>query len=153
MRRREFLTLLSGAAGAWPLAAGAQQPAIARVGYIWAGVRGSDGRQSAGLRQGLADRGYVIGRNLILEERYADGNADRVAALIAELLALNIDVLVTPGTPLSRAAQLATKIVPIVSISGNPVDTGLVTSLSTRAAISPACPFSRGITAQSGWSC
>jgi putative ABC transport system substrate-binding protein len=130
MRRREFLTLLSGAAGAWPLAAGAQQPATARVGYIWAGVRGSDGRQSAGLRQGLADRGYVIGRNLILEERYADGNADRVAALIAELLALNIDVLVTPGTPLSRAAQLATKIVPIVSISGNPVDTGLVASLS-----------------------
>ncbi len=130
MRRREFITLVGCAAAVWPLTVQAQQPAVARVGYIWLGARGSDGGQFAGLRQGLADRGYVVGRNLVLEERYADGNADRVRALIAELLALKIDVLVTPGTPLSLAAQRATKTIPIVCVTGNPVGTGLVTSLS-----------------------
>jgi putative tryptophan/tyrosine transport system substrate-binding protein len=66
----------------------------------------------------------------VLEERYADGNAERIPALIAELLALNVDVLITPGTPITRAAQRATMTVPIVCISGDPVGTGLVTSLS-----------------------
>jgi putative tryptophan/tyrosine transport system substrate-binding protein len=129
MRRREFISLL-GCSIALPVAAGAQQPAIPRVGYIWIGARGTDLTQIAGLRQGLADNGYVLGRNLVIEERYADGKPDRVPALIAELLALKIDVLVTPGTPLTRAAQSATTTVPIISVTGNPVGTGLVTSLS-----------------------
>ena len=129
MRRRDFIALI-GASGAWPLAARAQQPTMPRVGYIWIGARGTDLSQVAGLRQGLKDRGYVLERNLALEERYADGDPDRVSVLIAELLALRIDVLVTPGTPLTRAAQSATKTVPIVSVTGNPVGTGLVTSLS-----------------------
>jgi len=130
MRRREFISLLGGTAVALPLAARAQQVAMPRLGYIWIGARGTDASLNAGLRQGLADRGYVVGRNLAFEERYAEGTADRVPALIAELLALNIDVLVTPGTPITRAAQRATKTIPIVSVTGNPVGTGLVTSLS-----------------------
>src|SRR6202163_4468333 len=93
------------------------------------GVRGPD-ESNAGLRQGFADRGYVVGRNLVLEERYADGDPERLAALIAELIALPVDVLMTPGTPITRAAQRATSTVPIVSVSGDPVGTGLVASLS-----------------------
>jgi hypothetical protein len=128
MRRREFITLLGGAAG-WPLAARAQQPVTPRIGYIWIGTRGTD-VSNAGLRQGLDDRGYAVGRNLVLEERYADGHAERLPALIAELLAVKVDVLVTPGTPITRAAQLATSTVPIVTVSGDPVGAGLVASLA-----------------------
>jgi putative ABC transport system substrate-binding protein len=85
---------------------------------------------SAGLRQGLADFGYVVGRNLVLEERYANGDAERVPALIAELLALNIDVLLTPGTPITLAAQRATSTVPVVCVTGDPVKTGFAASLA-----------------------
>jgi len=127
MRRREFIALL-GSAAAWPIAVDAQQPAP-RVGYVWIGTRGTD-VSNDGLRKGLADKGYVIGRTLILEERYAEGDAERIPALIAELLALNVDVLVTPGTPITRAAQRATSTVPIVCVTGNPVGVGLVASLS-----------------------
>jgi putative ABC transport system substrate-binding protein len=102
---------------------------IPRVGYIWIGVRGTDG-SVGGLRQGLADRGYIVGRNLLLEERYAEGKAERVPELIAEILALSVDVLVTPGTPITLAAQRATSTIPIVCVTGNPVGVGLVASSS-----------------------
>jgi putative ABC transport system substrate-binding protein len=127
MRRRAFIAGLGGAA-AWPLAARAQG-AMRRVGYVWIGARGTD-VSIAGLRQGFVDKGYVIGRDLALEERYADGHAEQVPALIAELLALNVDVLVTPGTPITRAAKRATSTVPIVCVTGDPVSLGLVASLS-----------------------
>ena len=118
MRRRKFIAFLGGAAAAtsvvWPHAARAQTSAgLRRVGFV-----------------GLEDRGYVLGRNLVLEERHADGNAARVPALIADLLALNVDVLVTPGTLISLAAKRATSTVPIVMVSGDPVDAGLVRSLA-----------------------
>ena len=129
MRRREFITLLSGSAFTWPLAARAQQRAIPRIGYIWSGTPGAE-MSIAGLRQGLTDRGYVVGRNLMIEERYAEGNPHRIPVLIDQLLALSIDVLVTPGTPITLAAQRATTTVPIVCITGNPVGSGLVASLS-----------------------
>jgi len=125
MRRREFITLLSGSAFTWPLAARAQQRAIPRIGYIWSGAPGAE-MSIAGLRQGLTDRGYVVGRNLMIEERYAEGNPHRIPVLIDQLLALSIDVLVTPGTPITRAAQRATTTVPIVCITVS----GLVASLS-----------------------
>ncbi|QOZ12566.1 ABC transporter substrate-binding protein [Bradyrhizobium sp. CCBAU 51765] len=130
MKRRDFVTLLSAAVVALPLAAHAQQPAVPRVGYVWSGARGTDVYYQTGFRQGLADLGYVVGRNLLLEERYADGKPERVPALIAELLKLNVDVLVTPGTPTSQAAQRATSTVPIVCMSGDPVRAGLVASLA-----------------------
>src|ERR1700722_20233173 len=120
MRRRKFITLLGGAVAAWPLTARAQQAAIPRVGCVFVGALGTD-VSNAGLRQGLTDRGYEIGRNLILEERYADGKSDRIPALISELIALNVDVLITVGTVASRAAQRATTTVPIVFMSGDPV--------------------------------
>jgi putative ABC transport system substrate-binding protein len=85
---------------------------------------------NAVLRQGLADLGYIVGRNLVLEERYANGDPARVPALIAELLAVNVDVLLTPGTPITLAAQRATSKVPIVCVTGDPVRTGLAASLA-----------------------
>jgi putative ABC transport system substrate-binding protein len=128
MKRREFITVLGGAVVAWPRAARSQKSGVPRIGYVWIGARGTD-VSNAGLRQGFADLGYVIGRNLVLEERYADGDPTRVPALIAELLALNVDVLLTPGTPVTLAAQRATSTVPIVCVTGDPVRIGLVASL------------------------
>jgi putative ABC transport system substrate-binding protein len=128
MRRRDFVRLL-GAAAAWPLVARAQRSGTPKVGYVWIGERSTD-VSGAGLRQGLVDKGYEIGRNLTLEERYAHGDIEMVPVLIAELLALKVDVLVTVGTSMSLAARRATSTVPIVCISGDPVGTGLVASLS-----------------------
>lgn len=130
MKRREFIALFGGAAVTCPLAARAQESAIPKVGYVWIGTPGGTDVSNAGLRQGLTDRGYEIGRNLMLEERYADGDWDRIPALISELLALKVDVLVTVGTVTSLAAQRATSTVPIVCMSGDPVGAKLVASLS-----------------------
>jgi putative ABC transport system substrate-binding protein len=130
MRRRQFIGLVGSAAATWPLATRAQQGAIPKVGYVFIGAPGGTDVSNAGLRQGLIDRGYEIGRNLILEERYADGNWDRIPVLISELLALNVDVLVTVGTLTSLAAKRATSTVPIVSMSGDPVAAKLVATLS-----------------------
>jgi putative ABC transport system substrate-binding protein len=129
MKRREFITLLGVAVAAWPRAARSQKPGVPRVGYIWIGARGTD-VSNTGLRQGLADLGYFVGGNLILEERYANGNPERVPGLIAELLALHVDVLLTPGTPITLAARRATSTVPIVCVTGDPVRTGLAASLA-----------------------
>jgi hypothetical protein len=110
MRRRDFIKGIVGSATAWPLTVRAQQAAIPRVGYVFVGAGNGTDVSSAGLRQGLADRGYEIGRNLILEERYANGNWDRIPGLISELLGLNVDVLVTVGTVTSIAAQRAPRL-------------------------------------------
>src|ERR1700757_509379 len=124
MRRREFITMLGGAA-TWPLAVRAQQERrVPRVGYVWIGDPGTDD-VNAGLSRGLQERGYVVGRTLLLEERYANGDAGRVPELIQELLGLKVDVLATPGTLVSRAAQRATSTVPIVFMSGDPIGAGL----------------------------
>jgi putative tryptophan/tyrosine transport system substrate-binding protein len=129
VRRRDFIKVIAGSATAWPLVARAQRATIPQIGYVSAGVPEID-VASAGLRQGLSDLGYSIGRNLAFEARYAESRPERIPALIDQLLALNIDVLITVGTPVSRAAQRATKTVPIVCMSGNPVGAGLVASLS-----------------------
>jgi putative ABC transport system substrate-binding protein len=129
MKRREFIIILGLAVVAGPRFARSQKSAVPRLGYIWIGARGTD-VSNAGLRKGLADLGYDVGRNLILEERYADGNPERVPGLIAELLSLHVDVLLTPGTPITLAAQRATSTLPIVCVTGDPVKTGLVASLA-----------------------
>jgi putative ABC transport system substrate-binding protein len=129
VRRRDVIALIAGAAIASPLTAHGQQSAVPRVGYVWIGPRGTD-VSIAGLRQGFADKGYIVGRSLVLEERYANGKPELVPELIAELLALKVDVLTTPGAQITRAAQRATSSVPIVCVTGDPVGVGLVASLS-----------------------
>jgi putative ABC transport system substrate-binding protein len=129
MRRRDFLQLTAGAT-AWPMAARAQQSKISRIGYIWLGWPKDQAPSIRGLRQGLTDRGYVLGRDVEIEERYAEGNPEKTPALIADLLALGVDVLVTVGTPTTLAARKATSTIPIVCVAANPVGVGLAASLA-----------------------
>jgi putative tryptophan/tyrosine transport system substrate-binding protein len=128
MRRREFITMLGGAAAAWPLAARAQQVSR-RIGAL---ILGNADAQSfeADLREGLRKRGYVEGQNIQYEFRSADGNIALLTKLAAELVALRVDVIVALYTPCSLAAKQATREIPIVTVSGDPVGFGLVTSLA-----------------------
>ena len=127
MRRREFITVLGGAA-MWPLAAQAQQSTdgrIPRIGII------DDAPIWDHFRQGLHDNGYVIGQNVALEYRAAQSNVDLLRRAALELAALPVNVLVTNGTPATRAARQATSTIPIVMIGvGDPVRAGLVTNLA-----------------------
>jgi putative ABC transport system substrate-binding protein len=133
MRRREFIAMVGGAA-AWPLAAqGQQTPKIARIGMLIPAASDSPvAREVFGVvRQGLADLGYVEGRDFIVEQRGGDGSNERLAAVASELVSLNVDIIVAIATPAARAAQRATATIPIVVGSvGDPVQDGLVASLS-----------------------
>ena len=132
MNRREFITLLGGAAVTWPLAARAQQRSkIPRIGYLDPLSRSNGMVWVEAFRAGLHDLGYVEGKNIIIEYRWSDGKYDRLPGLAAELVHLGIDILVTYGTPATRAAKQATTTVPIVmAISGDAIATGLIISLN-----------------------
>ena len=103
----------------------------ANIGYISPGIYGiSNDEYLGGVRKGLSDRGYVEGRNLVIEERYADGFTDRLPSLISGLLAKKVDLLMTLGSQTAIVAQHLTSSVPIVFLSGDPIKAGLVPSLS-----------------------
>src|SRR5437016_7410177 len=130
MRRREFITFLGGLAAAWPITGRAQQAAkVARIGYLSTNLASSPYHHEA-FRQGLRDLGYVEGRNVVIEYRDAEGKVERHPAHVAELVAL--DVIVVAGSTLTaRTAKQATSTLPIVFIAvGDPVGSGLVTSLA-----------------------
>src|SRR5262249_51574663 len=127
MKRREFITILGGAA-AWPLAARAQQP-MALVGLL-TGVDLDDQRIGE-IRQSLKDTGYVEGRNVAIKYRSAGGRLDRLPALGAELVADPVSVILTPAPPAALAAKAATGTIPIIFVTGaDPVDLGLVSSFN-----------------------
>jgi putative tryptophan/tyrosine transport system substrate-binding protein len=133
MKRRDFITLVGGAA-AWPLAARAQQGAkVARIGYlVTASPESPEGRAMAdAFRLGLRERGYVEGQNIVIEYRSADGRIERFPQLANELVSLSLDLIVAPNTPAARAAQRVTTTIPIVvPVMGDPVADGLVASLA-----------------------
>ena len=131
MKRRDVITLLGGAA-AWPLRAGAQQAGkVYRIGVLEMTSATLNVANVYALRAGLRQLGYFEGQNLVIEYRSADGRDDRFPGLARELLDLKVDVIVTRGTPAAIAAKNATSTVPVVmAASGDPVGTGLVTSLS-----------------------
>jgi putative ABC transport system substrate-binding protein len=131
MKRRDFITLLGGAAAAWPLAARAQQARMARIGFLGpTSYFGLQERMDA-LRAGLHDLGYVEGDNLSIDFRWAEGRYDRLTALAAELVRLKVDVIVTSSTPATLAAKQATTTIPIVmAATGDAVESGLVDSLN-----------------------
>ena len=131
LKRRDFITLLGGAAAAWPLHARAQQPGMPVIGFLG----GADAIGYAvlveALRSGLRDHGYVEGQTIGIEYRWAQGQYEHLPALAADLVRRKVAIIVTQGTPAALAAKQATIKIPIVmAIVGNPVETGIVTSYS-----------------------
>jgi ABC-type uncharacterized transport system substrate-binding protein len=126
VNRREFITLVSGAAAAWPLAVRAQQPArVPRIGIV------DDAPMWHSFRQALRELGYIEGQSVNYEYRYSEGVPDRLAAAVGELVRRPVDLIAAYGTPPTEAAKAATTTIPIVMIGvGDPVRVGLVASLA-----------------------
>ena len=130
MRRRDFVSLLGGAA-AWPMVARAQQPAMPVVGFLRDATAAGSEFMVNGLRKGLAEAGFVEGRNLTIDYAWTDGQSDRLSALAAELVGRNVPVIVSSAIDATIAAKAATSTIPVIfAVNNDPVAFGLVASLN-----------------------
>jgi putative tryptophan/tyrosine transport system substrate-binding protein len=129
MRRREFIAALGGAAAALPLAARAQQSKVARIGVLYIGLADEQSFKTE-FREGLRELGYVEGQNIAFDFRSAEGKLDRLPRLAADLVQLNVDVIVALYVPSALAAKQATREIPIVIVAADPVEVGIVSSLA-----------------------
>jgi putative ABC transport system substrate-binding protein len=130
LRRREFIKAIAGSAATWPLAAGAQQPAMPVIGYLGAQSASAFASRVRAFRQGLSETGYAEGRNVAIEFRWAEGQHDELSALAAELVGRRVAVMVAPGgPPAALAAKSATTTIPIVfEMGADPIAMGLVSA-------------------------
>ena len=129
LQRREFITLLGGAAVAWPLAARGQPSKVARIGALYIGLADAESFKKE-LREGLRELGYLEGQNIAFDFRSAEGKLDRLPELASELVQLKVDVIVALYVPCALAAKQATRGIPIVIVAADPVETGIVASLA-----------------------
>ena len=131
MKRREFITLLGGAA-AWPVTARAQQPAKQpTIGYLGSSTALTQSQWTAAFSQRLRELGWIEGRNIAIEYRWAEGHSERFTEIANEFVRLKVDTIVTIGTPAVLAAKQVTSVIPIVfAIAADPVGSGLVASLA-----------------------
>jgi putative tryptophan/tyrosine transport system substrate-binding protein len=131
MRRREFITLIGGAAAAWPVVARAQQPATPVIGFLRSTPAAGFGYMLDAFRRGLNDAGFVEGRSIVVEYRWADNQQDRLPGLAADLVGRPVAAIVGAGGPAAQAAKSVSATMPIVFVIGtDPVSTGLVASLN-----------------------
>jgi putative tryptophan/tyrosine transport system substrate-binding protein len=131
VRRREFIALLGGAAATWPVMARAQQTAMPVVGFLRDATAAGSGFMVDGLRKGLAEAGYIDGRNLTIEYAWTEGRSERLSALAAELVGRHVPVIVSSALNATYAAKAATSTIPVVfAVNNDPVATGLVASLN-----------------------
>jgi putative ABC transport system substrate-binding protein len=132
MQRREFITLLGGAAAiVWPRVARAQQrEKPARLGYVWIGAKNSERSTLAGMRQGLQQLGYSEGRDFAIEEHYAELEPERLPHILAELIRNKVDIILSPGNAVTRAAMQATSSIPIIATTPDLLASGFVSNLA-----------------------
>jgi putative tryptophan/tyrosine transport system substrate-binding protein len=129
VKRRDFITLLGGGVVAWPLATRAQQTGkVARIGFLR--YASPHQKHFNGFREGLRANGYIEGQNIVIEQRYADGAFDRIGELAAELVRLNLDVIVVDGSATAKVVKAATSTIPVVfALASDPVGDGLAASM------------------------